>query len=141
MDQSFDLVVIGTGSVGGTAAHRLKSKGWTVAIIDKRPFGGTCALRGCDPKKVLVGAAEAVDWAQRMRGRGIAGGEVLIDWPALMRFKRTFTGSVPERREKSYERAGIAAFHGTATFIDPHGIQVGKDVLTGRYIVISMCEG
>lgn len=137
MNQSFDLVVIGTGSVGGTVAHRLKSKGWAVAIVDKRPFGGTCALRGCDPKKVLVGAAESVDWAQRMQGRGIAGGEVLIDWPALMQFKRTFTGSVPERREKSYQRAGIAAFHGTATFIDPHAIQVDKDVLTGRYIVIA----
>ena len=137
MNQSFDLVVIGTGSVGGTVAHRLKAKGWTVAIIDKRPFGGTCALRGCDPKKVLVGAAESVDWAQRMREKGIAGGEVLIDWPALMRFKRSFTGSVPERREKSYERAGIAGFHGTAAFIDPHRIEVGKDVLTGRYIVIA----
>jgi len=137
VNQSFDLVVIGTGSVGGTVAHRLKSKGWTVAIVDKRPFGGTCALRGCDPKKVLVGAAESVDWAQRMRERGVAGGEARIDWPALMQFKRTFTGSVPERREKSYERAGIAAFHGIATFIDPHSIQVGKDVLTGRYIVIA----
>jgi glutathione reductase (NADPH) len=134
---SFDLVVIGTGSVGGTVAHRLKSKGRTVAIVDKRPFGGTCALRGCDPKKVLVGAAEAVDWARRMREKGIAGGEVRIDWPALMRFKRAFTGSVPERREKSYARAGIAAFHGIATFVDPQSVQVGEDVLTGRYIVIA----
>jgi glutathione reductase (NADPH) len=132
----FDLVVIGTGSAGGTVAHRLKAKGWTVAIVDKRPFGGTCALRGCDPKKVLVGAAEAVDWIRRMQGRGIAG-EARIDWPALMRFKRTFTDSVPERREKSYQRAGIAAFHGIATFIDPHAIRVGDDALTGRNIVIA----
>ncbi len=138
MNHSFDLVVIGTGSVGGTAAHRLKSKGWKVAIVDKRPFGGTCALRGCDPKKVLVGAAESVDWAQRMRGRGIAGGEVLIDWPALMRFKHTFTDAVPARREKSYQRAGIAAFHGTATFVDPHAVRVAEDVLTGRYFVIAV---
>jgi len=137
VNQSFDLVVIGTGSVGGTVAHRLKSKGWKVAIIDKRPFGGTCALRGCDPKKVLVGAAESLDWAQHMRGRGIAGGEVLIDWPALMRFKHTFTDTVPARREKSYQRAGIAAFHGTATFLNPRAVRVGDHVLTARYFVIA----
>ncbi len=137
MNQSFDLIVIGTGSVGGTVSHRLKSKGWAVAIVDKRPFGGTCALRGCDPKKVLVGAAESVDWAQRMQGRGIAGDEVLIDWPALMRFKRTFTDTVPASREKSYQRAGIAAYHGIATFLDPHTVRVGEDVLTGRYVVIA----
>ncbi len=136
MHHSFDLVVIGTGAAGGTVAHTLRSKGWTVAIIDKRPFGGTCALRGCDPKKVLVGAAELVDWTQRMRGRG-AGNEVVLDWPALVRFKRTFTDSVPERRQKSYQRAGIAAFYGVATFIDPHSIAVEDHVLTGRHIVIA----
>ena len=36
-------------------------------MIDHLPFGGTCALRGCDPKKVLVGAAEAIDHVRRMR--------------------------------------------------------------------------
>jgi glutathione reductase (NADPH) len=137
MNQSFDLIVIGTGGAGGTVAHRLRSKGWSVAIIDKRPFGGTCALRGCDPKKVLVGAAESADWARRMRGQGIGGGEVLIDWPALMRFKRTFTDTVPARREKSYQRAGIAAFHGAATFVDQRTIRVGEHVLSGRHIVIA----
>jgi len=44
-----------------------------VAIIDFRPFGGTCALRGCDPKKVLVAGAETVDGVGRMRGRGVGG--------------------------------------------------------------------
>jgi len=45
--------------------------GWTVAIIDFRPFGGTCALRGCDPKKMLIASAETVDSVGRMRGRGV----------------------------------------------------------------------
>src|SRR5256886_11843942 len=42
--------------------------GWRVAVVDDLPYGGTCALRGCDPKKVLVGAAELADWNRRMRG-------------------------------------------------------------------------
>ena len=67
-NRTFDLVVIGTGEAGEPAAKGARSAGWTVGIIDKRPFGGTCALRGCDPKKVLVGVAEVIDWSQRMRG-------------------------------------------------------------------------
>jgi len=59
VSRTFDLIVIGSGSAAGNVASRCRHAGWTVAMIDKRPFGGTCALRGCDPKKVLVGAAAA----------------------------------------------------------------------------------
>src|SRR5260370_12529226 len=71
MTRKFDLVVIGTGSAASAVTSRCRSAGWQVAIIDSRPFGGTCALRGCDPKKVLVGAAEALDWSRRMNAEGI----------------------------------------------------------------------
>ena len=137
MDATFDLVVIGTGEAGSAAAYRLRSAGWKVAILDKRPFGGTCPLRGCDPKKVLVGAAEVLDWFRRMRGRGVAGENLALDWPALMRFKHTFTDPVPEDREKRFREAGIACFHGIAKFVDPRAIRVGDQVLTSRYIVIA----
>ena len=102
MEPSFDLVVIGTGSAGATAAYQCREAGWKVAIVDSRPFGGTCALRGCDPKKVLVGAAEAMDQVRRLDGKGIAANDARIDWPALIRFKRTFTDPVPQAREHAY---------------------------------------
>jgi glutathione reductase (NADPH) len=51
---TFDLIVIGTGSAASTPAHECRSKGWSVAIIDSLPFGGTCPLRGCDPKKEFI---------------------------------------------------------------------------------------
>jgi glutathione reductase (NADPH) len=51
-DSVYDLVVIGTGVAASTVAWECHSAGWKIAIIDSRPFGGTCALRGCDPKKV-----------------------------------------------------------------------------------------
>ncbi|MDQ2917921.1 MAG: FAD-dependent oxidoreductase, partial [Pseudomonadota bacterium] len=57
MTKHYDLVVIGTGTAASGAASRCRSAGWSVAVVDHLPFGGTCALRGCDPKKVLVGAA------------------------------------------------------------------------------------
>ncbi len=48
----FDLIVIGTGVAGSAVASECSSNGLKVAIIDEVPFGGTCALRGCEPKKI-----------------------------------------------------------------------------------------
>jgi glutathione reductase (NADPH) len=136
MNRTFDLVVIGTGTAGSVVASRCRDAEWSVAIVDELPFGGTCALRGCDPKKVLVGAAEAVDWANRMRGKGVVG-EISIDWPALMAFKRTFTDPVPPQREQSFIDRGIDVFHGRARFVDRTSIAVGDDVLSARHVVIA----
>lgn len=137
MGQSFDLVVVGTGHAGATPAFRLRSEGWTVAIVDKRPFGGTCALRGCDPKKVLVGMAELVDWYERMEGTGIVGERVHLDWPGLIRFKRALIDPRPKDRERGFQQAGITTFHGTAKFVGPKTIQVGDQTLTARHIVLA----
>lgn len=137
MIRKFDIVVIGTGAAASAVASRCRSAGWQVAVIDSRPFGGTCALRGCDPKKVLVGAAEAVDWVRRMKGKGIRPEEIRIDWQELMRFKRSFTEPVPKDREEGFAKAGIVAFHGRARFVGPSSIQVNDKVLEGRYVVIA----
>jgi glutathione reductase (NADPH) len=55
MTKKFDVVVIGTGAAASAAAQRCRAAGWQVAVVDSRPFGGTCALRGCDPKKAAGG--------------------------------------------------------------------------------------
>ena len=140
MTRKFDVIAIGTGSAASTVASRCREMGWQVAIVESRPFGGTCALRGCDPKKVLVGAAEAVDWTRRMKGNGIRAEKLQIDWPELMRFKRSFTEPVPKRREEGFVKAGIAAFHGRARFTGPTTVQVGEETLDGRYVVIATGE-
>jgi len=137
MTRKFDVVVIGTGEAASPVTSQCRSAGWEVAVIDSRPFGGTCALRGCDPKKVLVGAAEAVDWVRRMKGKGIRAEEICIDWQQLMRFKRSFTEPVPRNREEEFAKAGIAAFHGRARFAGPSWVQVNDEVLEGRYVVIA----
>src|ERR1044072_52214 len=105
MDKNFDLVIIGTGAAGAPAAVKWADAGWEVAIVDSRPFGETCALRGCDPKKVLVGAADLIDWLRRMEEKGVSSPDAKIDWPSLMRFKKTFTDPVPEDREKKVRRS------------------------------------
>jgi len=137
MNKRFDVVVLGTGAAASTVAHTCREAGWQVAIVDSLPFGGTCALRGCDPKKVLVGAAEVLDWACRMRGKGFHGDDARLDWLELMRFKRTFTDPVPRNREEAFAQVGIAAFHGRAHFTGRTTINVDGEVLETRYAVIA----
>ncbi len=132
----FDLVVIGTGAAAKGTAFRVRKAGRSVAIIDEKSFGGTCPLRGCDPKKMLVSGAEVVDAQRRMHGHGVDG-EVRIDWPGLIRFKRSFTDPVPEETEQSLQEAGITAFHGRACFTNSNSLSVGEDELTGQYILIA----
>jgi glutathione reductase (NADPH) len=132
----FDLIVVGTGTAATVAAMRVGKEGRSVAVIDEKPFGGTCALRGCDPKKMLVAGEEAVYAQRRMYGQGVDG-DLHIDWPGLIRFKRSFTDPVPEKHESRYHESGIATFHGTARFTGPSTLKVGDDELTGRNFLIA----
>lgn len=134
--KSYDLVIIGSGTAAQVASARARSAGWTVAVIDHRPFGGTCALRGCDPKKMLISGAEAIDAVRRMRGHGVAG-DPHIEWRDLVAFKRTFTDHVPRHREEDLARRGIDAFHGPARFIGHNSIAAAGEELEARYILIA----
>jgi glutathione reductase (NADPH) len=147
--QKFDLIVIGTGTAASTTASECSSAGWSVAIIDSLPFGGTCALRGCDPKKVLVEAAKIIDSNQRHENKGIIGSQgVRIKWSDLIRFKRTFTDPFPKSREEGYINAGIVPFHGHARFIGPTTVKVERGdnnnnntnddiILNGKHILLA----
>lgn len=137
MTRTFDLIVIGTGAAGQTVAYECNAAGWNVAIVDSRRYGGTCALRGCDPKKVLVGAADLVDFHQRMSDTGAVTGDARIDWPALMQFKRTFTEPVPDHVENGLTDAGITAVHGRAQFVDETTLDVAGETISGEHIVIA----
>ncbi|MFW8635868.1 dihydrolipoyl dehydrogenase family protein [Cribrihabitans pelagius] len=127
MTETLDLIVIGAGMAGINAAKKCARAGWSTAIVDELPYGGTCALRGCDPKKMLRAGAEAVDAAQRLEGKGVTG-ETRIDWPALMKHKESITEPVPESMESGLKEAGVRTLHGRARFtaedrlaIDGHG--------------------
>ena len=136
MDRAYDLVVVGTGTASG-AASRCRGAGWTVAVIDSRPVGGTCALRGCRPKKLLVSAGEAVHTPRDMAGRGILDAGLRIDWPALMRFKRSETDPLPAAFTDGYAKAGIDVIKGRARFVGPATLAVNGDRVTGRHVLIA----
>lgn len=135
--KSFDVVVIGGGTAAMIAAMRTRAGGKSVAVIDFRPLGGTCALRGCDPKKMLIGGTSAVDHVRKMRGKGVIG-DSQIAWQELMAFKRTFTDPVPEKNTQQYAEKGIETFNGRARFTGPSTVFVeGVGTLAAKFIVIA----
>ncbi|TDX22131.1 glutathione reductase (NADPH) [Modicisalibacter xianhensis] len=136
MATSYDLVAIGTGTAAKIVVMRAQAANWRVAIIDSRPFGGTCALRGCDPKKMMIQGAKALDHARRMQDKGVEG-DICIDWAELIRFKRGFTDPVPGKHEQNFEKKGIDAYHGQARFIGPNSIEVDGNTLEARHILIA----
>ena len=140
MNATVDVVVLGTGSAAQSVAYPCREAGWSVAVVDYRPYGGTCELRGCDPKKVLVGVADAVASSRRLYGKGIIASDLRIAWSDLLRFKRAFTDPRPEQNEASFAAAGIQGYHGTAHFTGPTSVHVegaGNAELTARYVVIA----
>ncbi len=133
--KKFDVIVIGTGC-GSIIAKRCACAGKKTAIIDSNPFGGTCALRGCDPKKVLVGGAQVIALNEQLHGRGISK-PAIGSWKDLMKFKEGFTEPVPGRKGEELKNAGIATFNGRAQFISPNSLRVNEEVLQAEKFVIA----
>jgi len=133
----YDVIVIGTGSAASTVAMRCRKAGKQVAVIDSRPFGGTCALRGRDPKKVLVGGAEVIDWNARMEEHGIHAEQVNMEWRRLMQFKHSIIQDVPKNREEGFVKADIVPVHGRAHFVGPTAIQVANNTLDAVNVVVA----
>ncbi|MDA8437428.1 MAG: NAD(P)/FAD-dependent oxidoreductase [Propionibacterium sp.] len=121
---TYDLIVIGAGMAGVGAANKCASQGWSVAIVDELPYGGTCALRGCDPKKILRRGAEIIDSARLMHGKGIDANGLAINWGDLMAHKHGFTDPVPQNMEKGLAGNGIHTLHGSAKFTGPNRLEI-----------------
>lgn len=132
----YDVIVIGSGMAGMTIANKCSKKGLKTAVTDSRPYGGTCALRGCDPKKILVGAAEIIDRADKMKGIGIEG-DSSINWQDLMAYKNDFVAKMPKGVEKGYEKAGVDMYHGAASFESEDTVSIGDNLLEADKIVIA----
>ena len=136
MTFDYDVAVIGTGTSAYTLAYSCRHAGKTVVMIDSRPFGGTCAMRGCQPKKYFVAASEVVARALKMQRIGIK--EIPeIDWQALIRSKRAFTDDVPEQTKKGFQNAGMSTIHGRARFVGGNRLRAGDQDIAAKHIVIA----
>ncbi len=135
--KTFDLNVVGSGPSGGRVAMTCAEAGWDVAIVESRMFGGNCALRGCNPKKVFVHAAEVVDAARRGHGKLCDLDGININWRKLVSWKNTFTQPVPESAQKKFKNAGITTFEAEPKFVSHDVLKIGNDEYHAKNILIA----
>lgn len=136
MDERYDVVVVGTGTAASQVVAPLAKAGKRVLVVDEREFGGTCALRGCQPKKILVAAAAAVHRARQMADIGVAG-RVRIDWAALQAHRKEFTDPVPESTRDGFAEAGAETARGHARFVAPDRLAIGDREVRAATIVLA----
>ena len=134
--KEYDLIVIGTGDAGQIVARAAAKEKWTVAIIEKNAIGGTCALWGCVPKKVLISGEELVNFNQRMAAAGLSS-TITPVWSEIMAFKNRLTGAFPQEGRAGLHKHGIDIYEGIASFAGEAAIRVGDDLLHSRYILIA----
>jgi len=134
----FDVVVVGSGTAGQTAAHDLAAAGMKVAVVEKsdRP-GGVCAQSGCQPKKWFYEAAEAVARCQHLIGKGIAAPPQAL-WSEVLREKNAFTAGVPERTLEGFRKAGIEFIGGAAAFRGREVLRAGVRDLRARFFILAV---
>lgn len=133
----YDLVVIGGGNTGLSAAYRVARAGRRVALVDRGPVGGLCSLAGCNPKKVFVRATEVLDEVRRAGEHGVRTGEVSIDWSRVWQRKRSFTDPVPVQTEASLRKRGIDLIRGEARFVSADTLAVGGRTLAAEGFVVA----
>lgn len=136
--KQYDLIVLGTGNAGYKVAMQCKAAGWSVAVINDGLFGGTCAVRGCIPKKVLAGTAEIADINRRLGEIGIVTNQPAMGWQELIKFKRTFTDPVPPDTEKALKEAGIDVFAGQPRFTGNLQLEVNGQQLSANKVHIAV---
>ncbi|TXK78801.1 NAD(P)/FAD-dependent oxidoreductase [Mesonia sp. K4-1] len=134
--KEYDVFVIGTGTAGKNVAKACAKAGQKVAIADNREYGGTCANRGCDPKKVLVGLAEVIDRSHKMLGKGIT--EMpKVSWEDIQEFKKKFVDKVPAATEEDLKELEIEMYHQSPKFIDENTLSVEGKTIKAKKIVIA----
>lgn len=133
----FDLFVIGGGS-GGVRAGRISGGyGAKVAVAEEYRYGGTCVIRGCVPKKLLVYGAQFAHDFEDAAGFGWTLGEPTFDWTTMIASKDKEIARLEGIYRKLFENAGAKTFDGRATLKDAHTVLVGDKAVTADKILIA----
>ncbi len=136
----YDLFVIGGGSGGVRAGRLAAGMGKKVAIAEEYRFGGTCVIRGCVPKKLLVYASQFREQFEDSAGYGFTCGEATFDWPTLVANKDREITRLEGLYRKGLENAGAEIIESRAVLLDPHTVRIEKtgQTVTAERVLIAV---
>ena len=138
MDYDYDLIVIGAGSGGVRAARISASHGAKVAVIEESRPGGTCVIRGCVPKKLLVYGASFASEIEDAAGFGWDIQHVAHDWGKLIAAKDTEIDRLEGIYRKLLANAGATLIEGSAKVTGAHEVTVGDKKFTAERILVAV---
>jgi glutathione reductase (NADPH) len=134
----YDLLVVGAGSGGLAASKRAASYGAKVAIVEQGRVGGTCVIRGCIPKKLMVYAGELGHALGDATGYGWpAACPGAHDWQALVVKRDHAVATLETRHEELLAKAGVELLRGRARLVGPHDVDLGGRRLRVRYTLVA----
>ncbi|SMG00999.1 glutathione-disulfide reductase [Burkholderia singularis] len=137
MEFDYDLFVIGAGSGGVRLARIAASYGVRVGIAESEQIGGTCVLRGCIPKKLLVYASHYSHEVEDAAGFGWTFDRGAFSWPALIAAKDREIARLSRIYVDLLTKAGVDIREGRATLADAHTVELAGRRLTARHIGIA----
>ncbi|NJL11210.1 MAG: FAD-dependent oxidoreductase, partial [Calothrix sp. SM1_7_51] len=138
MTYDYDLFVIGAGSGGLAAAKRAASYGAKVAIAEESLVGGTCVIRGCIPKKLMVYGSHFPELFHDAAGYGWKVGNTELDWEYFITAIDKEVNRLSELHIGFLGKAGVELFHLRASLLDNHTVKVGDRQLTANKILIAV---
>jgi len=140
MSQSFDALIIGAGQAGPSLAGRLTAAGWTVALVERQDFGGTCVNTGCTPTKALIASAKAAQTRRQAEHYGLPpASEFTVDLAQVQARKDAIVAASRQGLEKWLTHLpGCTVFRGTARFLSATTMQVGDEVLEAKHIFLNV---
>ncbi len=138
MSYDYDLFVIGAGSGGVRASRIAAGFGAKVAVAEEYRVGGTCVIRGCVPKKLLVYASHFSEDFEAAEGFGWSVGETRFDWKKLIARKDAEIDRLNGLYIKTLESAGVEIIDGRATVVGPHEVNVGDRTVTAKTILVAV---
>jgi dihydrolipoamide dehydrogenase len=122
--QVFDLVVIGGGPGGYTAAIRAAQLGLKTALVEKERPGGVCLNWGCIPTKAMLRSAEVLETMRHSADYGVLADHIRLDYPAVVRRKERVVKTLTDGVAALLKANGVAVVNGHARFVGPSAVEV-----------------